>query len=362
MAGIRSIGWWIPPLRRTASEVARVYGLSEEAVAKSGIESQPVPGDGDHPSTMGARATRAALDAAGLAASDLDLLIFVGVTKDWPSPWVTAFGVLHELGLHQPGATRAAGFDMSSRCAGGIDALWLAKTLVDSGTRRRVAVCCAERFDRLLGPQRVPEQATDAAYSAGAATAIVSADCDDRNEIVAFSSYTNPDLSVHKTMGPVAGGTRQPLDEAAIRERRHEWQSQLSLREVSAIARFAVDSDRHNYAELFRETGFDGVDFVACSPLDPKPQLDVLRELGVDSSKTLFTVPRLGHIGSADLLLILGVATASGRSLGRRIVMSTRTSVYSNALAIRSAGDGPRIDVGGEGIDVDLWRTPPRAV
>jgi 3-oxoacyl-[acyl-carrier-protein] synthase-3 len=348
MAGIRSIGWWIPSARRAAQDIAKDYGLAEEAIARLGLKEKPVAGEGDHPSTMGARATRAALEAAGLGTEDLDLLIYAGVTKDWPAPWVAAFGVLHELG-----SKRAAGFDLGGRCAGGIDALWLAKTLVESGTYRTVAVCCAERYDYLLGPQRPPELVSDAAYSAGAVTVIVSAEAG--NDIVAFSNFTNPDLSVHRAGGPLAGGSRRPVDESAIRDHLHFWRGQLSIREVDSIARYSADADRHNYPRLLKQAGFEAVDFVVCSPMYPGPQLEVLKELGIDPKATLFTIPFLGHIGPADLFLILGVAISSGRRVGRRVVMSTRTTVYSNALAILGRGDGPGIRVAGEGLDVGLW-------
>jgi 3-oxoacyl-[acyl-carrier-protein] synthase III len=348
-AGIRSIGWWIPQARQHAPEIARDYGLSEAALATIGLQSKPVPDEGDHPSTMGARATRAALDAAGLAVEDLDLLIAAGVSKDWPSPWVEAFGVLHELG-----SKRAAGFDMSTRCAAVIDALWVARTLVESGTYRNVAVCCAERFDYLMGPHRKPEGPTDAIFGAGAAAAIVSSDA--ANRIAAYSNISNPDLSSHKASGPIAGGSRRPLDEAALHEGLHRWRGQLTMGEADAIARYSADADRHNYAALFRQAGIDGVDFVSCSPFYPEPQLRVLEEIGISRESTLFTIPHLGHIGSADLLLILGIAVASGRQVGRRIVLSMRTNVYSNALAIVADGDEPGIAVAGQGVDVELWR------
>ena len=354
MAGIRSIGWWVPDRRQSAREIARDYGLAEDALAGIGLISKPVPGADDHPSTMGARATRAALEAAGLEVNDLDLLIFAGVSKDWPSPWVAAFGVLHELG-----STRSAGFDLSSRCAGVIDALWLARVLVEAGTYRNVAVVCAERFDYLMGPHRRPEVVSDAIFGAGAATAIVSREAG--NHIAGFASMTNRDLSVHKASGPIAGGSRRPLGEAAMSDGLHLWRGQLSMRDADEIARYSADADRHNYAELYRQAGFEAVDFVACSPFYPEPQLRVLEELGIARESTLFTIPHLGHIGGADLLLILGVAISCGRPVGRRIVMSLRTNVYSNALAIRGTADGPGIAAGGEGIDLTLWRSQPGA-
>lgn len=348
MAGIRSIGWWVPPGRRDARGIAADYGLDHDAIEKLGIHHKAVAGDGDHPSTMGARATRHALAAAGLELDQLDLLLFAGVTRDWPTPWVAAYGVLHELG------SRAAGLDVANRCAGGIDALWLARTLVDSGTYHHVAVCCADRYDHVLGPRgRAAELVTDAAYAAGAATAIVSADAD--NELVAFSQLTNPDLSAHRAGGPAAGGTRCPVDAAALEDRLQLWRTRLSIAAAERIARFSADADRHNYRALFARTGWDGVDFVACSPVIPGPQLDVLRELGIAARATMFTVPHLGHIGPADLLLILGIASAVGRRVGPRVTMSVRTPVVGNALAIAARGDRLGIRTAGEGVELALW-------
>jgi 3-oxoacyl-[acyl-carrier-protein] synthase-3 len=352
MAGIVSIGWWIPPGRRSARELAADHGVSADVLAGLGFVSKAVAGDGDHPSTMGARATRGALEAAGLRVEDLDLLVFAGVTRDWPAPWVAAFGVLHELG-----AQRAAGFDFANRCTGGIDALSLAASLVDSGAHRTVAVCCADRYDQAIPAGRRTELITDVCYGAGAATAIVSAEAG--NTIAALSHVTNSDLSAHAAGGPVAGGTRCPVDEGALRDQLTLWHSRLSIAQAEGIARFSADADRHNYGRLFALTGWAGIDFAACSPIIPGPQLEVLREIGIDPRATLFTIPHLGHIGPADLLLILGVASAVGRRLGPRLVLSARTPVYACALAIKAHREDLAIRVGGDGIDVDLWASPP---
>ena len=97
MIGIRSIGWWVPENRRSASQMAEDYQVSEAAIAELGIESHAVAGDDDHPLSMSVRATQSALEAAELSSEDLDLVIYVGVTKDWPSPWIAAMGIIHEL-------------------------------------------------------------------------------------------------------------------------------------------------------------------------------------------------------------------------------------------------------------------------
>lgn len=349
MIGVSSIGWWLPERKRNQEEISRDYGFDVLALEKANIYSHAVPMKDDHPSKMAARATKIALDNIELSVDKLDLLIYVGVSKDLPPPWVAAFGVLEELG-----ACNAAAFDLNSRCNGGIDALWLAKSLVENGTYKTVAVCCAERFDYLMGPPRKPESVLDTAYSAGAATAIVTADS--HTEIRSFSSKTNPDLSANRAMGPLAGGSEMPFSYDVLQGEFHLWRSQLSMGQIEQVSRFSADGDRYNYPRVLDQASFKGVDFVACSPLVAEPQLRVLEELGIHHSKTLFTVPYLGHIGSSDLFLILGVAISIGRDVGERIVLSTRTGAYANALGMYFSKGRESISVGGKGVDMSCWQ------
>jgi 3-oxoacyl-[acyl-carrier-protein] synthase III len=257
--------------------------------------------------------------------------------------------------LHELGAQRCAGFDLANRCAAGLDALWIAKALVESGTHKTVAVCCADRFDHVLGPKSRPARTPfDAVYAAGASTAIVSAQAD--NTLAGYAHYTNPRLGVHCATGPWSGGSRAPLDRLGFEAGHHQWQVRLSVRDLDDIARYEREADRHNYPSIMKQAGVDGFDLVACSPFDPGPQLEVLHELGIDPGATLFTVPRLGHIGPADLFLIVGIAVASGRLAGNRVAMSMRTSAFANALALVGAGSDAGIRVAGQGVDWRLWQ------
>ena len=353
MAGIRSIGWYIPSGRRDCVAMARDYDVAPEAIASFGLRGQTLAGNDDHPSTMGAAATLEALRAAGLEPSDVGLLIFAGMTRDYPAPWVAAFGVLHELG-----ATKAAGFDLTNRCAGLHDALWTAQALVRSGGFDNVVVCSADRFDYLLGPPRRVGQVSDVAFSTGATAAVVSREAD--NELVAFSYTTNPDSSLHDQLCPRAGASRIPLDHAALEHGLHRWQNTINLGQAAQLKQYLLAADKRNIEAVCRAAEFSEVDFLACSPLDVKAQLESLAQVRIGPAQTLFTLPELGHIGPADSLLALGVAVAIGRPLGRRIVMSTRSAVYSNALAIRARADVLGIAAGGRGLEIDDWRDAER--
>lgn len=353
MGGILSVGWYIPAGRRDRETIARSYGIASAALEQFGLESHTVAADCDHPSTMAASAVRSALAAGGLAPKDIGLLIFAGITRDYPAPWVAAFGVLHELG-----ATHAAGFDLNNRCPAVGYALWLASMLVRAGSYENIVVCAADRFDYLMGPPRKVEQISDATFSAGAGAVVVSRAA--RNEIVAFSHLTNEDLSLHEQLCPRAGGTRHPTDAPALEQGMHRVQSTMRLPQAAKLKRYMETVDRHNIASVCKTAKFDEVDFVICSPLDAKAQLVTLAEIGIDAQKTLFTVPQLGHMGGADAIVSLGLAVATGKNLGQRIIISTRSILYSNALALRALDQTVGIRVGGIGLDIEQWRTDER--
>lgn len=345
MAGIRSIGWWIPSARRTADEVARDYKLSEQSIHDLGLITLTSAGPDDHPSTMGARATRAALDAAGLEVSDIDLLIFTGSTRDWPSPWVVAYGILHKLG-----STHAAGFDLSNRCTGGIDGLSVAAALINNGTHQRVAVCSADRFDHVLGPDCDHRLATDAVCAPGAVTAIVSADAE--NQIVATSCKSNPDLSVPNNLkNGISGGTLRPLSEEDVKNNLHLWKRDISMENILSVKQYDLDCHQHNISRVCAQAGFEKIDFIALCTDNLPAQYPLLEHLRINPGNTLYTFPYLGHIGSVDTILNLGSAVARNWPLGANLVCHSSNATSSSAIAISAPDSGHGISVQGEGFD-----------
>lgn len=342
MVGIRSIGWCVPKARRSAAKLASQYAISLPSIEAFGLESRAEPARDDHPSTMGARAVQYALEVAGLQIDDVGLLIFASMTRDYPAPWVGAFGVLHELG-----GKHTAGFDLANRCASIHDALWLAAKLVETKSQARVVVCCADRFDYLFDLHQPVKSPSDLAYSAGAAAAVIDATAE--NSIVAYASYVNPDLSVHVQNVPALGGTRGQIDEDSVAGGLHRRRNTISLSQAKVLVDYLRAADARNIPSVAKMAGFEEIDFVIASPLDVRAQLASLADLGIGRDKTFFLLPKLGHMGPADSLINLAAASAS-KKIGTRIVMSTRTVTLSNAVALRATGDTLGIRLKGSGI------------
>jgi 3-oxoacyl-[acyl-carrier-protein] synthase-3 len=339
MIGIRSIGWCIPSEHHPVERVAADHGVAVDALRDFGLRAKAIPGPDDHPASLAARATRAALTAADLTAEAVDLLIFVGVTRDRPGPWIAAFAALHALGNH-----RAAGFDLAGRCPGLHDALWIAANLVKAGTFCTVAVASGDRFDYVLPASRPRPILADAVFSAGGGAAIVTAEA--RNEIAAFAHATNEDLSLNLEQSAPAGGSMWPVDARALAAHAHAWQSNMKVGQAAALRDFLRRAEKQNIEAVCRAAGFDDFDFIAVSPSDVRGQAESLRALGVGPDRFLLTLPDHGHMGPADSLVSIGQALIENRRVGPRLVMSTRSVVYANALAIRGETEDLGIRVG----------------
>src|SRR5262249_36589277 len=220
-----------------------------------------------------------------------------------------------------------------------------AASLLRTGPFRTIVVCSGDRFDYLLRPPRA--QPAEAVYSAGGAAAVLTASAE--NELLAYSHLTHEDLSIHAQMAPVAGGSRWPVDPRALAEDAHQWRNTMTVSQAAALRAYLKRADRHNVSTVCREAGWDTFDFIAVSPLDVRAQLESLAELGIGEDKTLLTLPALGHMGPADSLVSVGLAIAAGRSVGPRLLMSTRSITSSNALAIQGRASDLGISVRGKG-------------
>ncbi len=125
---------------RQASGFRLPQGVVERV---TGIRTRRMVAEDEYASTLAARAGQAALEAAGVAPSEVDLLVFASASRDFIEP-ATAHVVTHELGI------RAHAFDVTNACNSFINGIEIATTLLASGAYSRALVVTGETPTRSI--------------------------------------------------------------------------------------------------------------------------------------------------------------------------------------------------------------------
>ncbi len=147
---ILGTGSFLPPNRLTNADLATqlakdgVETSDEWIVGRTGIHARHFAAPGVTASDLALPAARAALEAAGVAATEIDLIIVATSTPDMVFP-STACLLQHKLGI-----AGGAAFDLQAVCSGFIYALSVADSMIKTGAATKALVIGAEVFSRIL--------------------------------------------------------------------------------------------------------------------------------------------------------------------------------------------------------------------
>ena len=147
---ITGTGSYVPPRRLSNADLVAelatkgVETSDEWIVERTGIRARHFVDDGVYSSDLALEACKGALQAAGLDAKDIDLIIVATSTPDMVFP-STACILQNKLG-----ANGGAAFDVQAVCSGFVYALTVADAMIQTGAANKALVVGAEVFSRLL--------------------------------------------------------------------------------------------------------------------------------------------------------------------------------------------------------------------
>src|SRR5690606_33875529 len=136
---------YLPEKVLTNDDLAKIVDTSDEWIAaRTGIRERHVAAEGETTSDLGYRAALRALEAAGVDASELDLIVVGTTTPDLIFP-STACLIQHKLGV-----AGCPAFDVNAACSGFIYGLTIADKFIRSGAAKTALVIGAETLTRML--------------------------------------------------------------------------------------------------------------------------------------------------------------------------------------------------------------------
>ncbi|MFN8163507.1 MAG: beta-ketoacyl-ACP synthase 3 [Solirubrobacterales bacterium] len=164
-AEIAGLGIAVPETVVSNAPIAERLGIDESwIVQRTGISERRVAQPGERLFEFAAAAGERALRAAGVAATELDLVIVATTSNDELMP-----GAAPRVAA-AIGAERAGAFDVNAACTGFVSALAVACGQIESGRAANVLVVGADLMTQLIDPD---DRATAAVFGDGAGAVLM---------------------------------------------------------------------------------------------------------------------------------------------------------------------------------------------
>ena len=142
---IGGTGGYLPERVMTNKEFEKFVDTSDEWIReRSGIKRRHIAAEGETTADMAFAAAGEAIDAAGIEAGDIDLIIVATTTPDKVFP-STACIVQRRLGIR-----RNAAFDVHAACSGFIYGLDIADRFIRTGGASCALLIGSETYSRIL--------------------------------------------------------------------------------------------------------------------------------------------------------------------------------------------------------------------
>ncbi len=305
-ARITGTGSYTPSRIMTNAELERMVATSDEWIReRTGIRERHIAASGEACSDLAVQAGRRALAAAGIAASDLDLILVATCTGDYPLP-ATACLVQHQLG-----ATKAAACDLSAACCGFVYALSVADAYVRTGMRH-VLVIGSEVMSAITD---WTDRNTCILFGDGAGAAVVSASEGERGIL---STHLRSDGSLCELIAVPGGGSRTPPSEKVVAERTHFIKMKgnetfkVAVRTLEEIARETLEANQLQVEDL---------DLYVPHQANVRILKAVMERLGLPIEKVMLNLERYGNTSAASIPIALDEAVRAGRVRDGSLVM-----------------------------------------
>ncbi|MBA2629444.1 MAG: ketoacyl-ACP synthase III [Thermoleophilaceae bacterium] len=266
---------------------------------RTGIKERRICGAGEHAADLGAGAAAAALEEAGVAAADLDLIVCSTSTPDHLLP-STACEIQARLG-----ARRAGSFDVQAACSGFIYASAVAQGMLSTGLYRHALVVAAERMSAITD---YTDRATCVLFGDGAGAALL-APVEDDDDRGILSSVLRTDGTQMELLWRPAGGGFQPSTPETLRRR-----DEMLKQEGRQVYKHAVRAMAESELEAVRQAGLelDQVDWVIPHQANLRIIEGVAGQLGLPLSKMYVNIERYGNTSSATIPIALDEGRRSG--------------------------------------------------
>ncbi len=296
---IAGTGSYVPEKRLTNAELEQLVQTSDEWItSRTGIKERRIAADDEFTSHMAAKAGLRALEQAGLAVEELQLIIVATITPDTLTP-ATACYVQDRLG-----ARRAMAFDISAACSGFLYAMEIARQMIAGGTVANALIIGAEKLSAFVNWN---DRGTCILFGDGAGAAVLRAAQPGEGEILAMDLGTDGALT-HLLNIP-GGGSAKPI----TKENADEHLATLAML-GKEVFKHAVNRMKEAAETVIQRAGLQPQDIACVIPHQANLRIiDAISErLDVPGERVFVNLHHYGNTSAAAVAIAFDEANRSG--------------------------------------------------
>jgi 3-oxoacyl-[acyl-carrier-protein] synthase-3 len=280
----------------TNADLEKMVETNDEwIVSRSGIRERHIAADGETTGDLAFHAATRALEASGIAAADIELIILGTTTPDLVFP-STACLLQHRLG-----ANGCPAFDVNAACSGFIYALSVADQFIRSGQVKNALVIGAETLSRMVD---WTDRSTCVLFGDGAGAVVLQADA----EAGIVSTHLHADggkkALLYNPVG-VSVGFDAELPNCGVKV----------MMAGSDVFKYAVKALDSVVDETLAANGLDKSDLDWLIPHQANLRIieATAKRLQMSMDRVIVTVDRTGNTSAGSVPLALDEAVRSGR-------------------------------------------------
>jgi 3-oxoacyl-[acyl-carrier-protein] synthase-3 len=297
----RITGWgaYVPEKVLTNADLEKMLDTSDAwIVQRSGIRERHIAGDDETTATLAINASEAALQRAGIAGNDLDLIVVATTSPDYLTPPVSS-QVQHALGAEDVPA-----FVLEAGCTGFVYSLTTAYQFIATGAYKTILVVGVEIISRHLNWQ---DRATCVLFGDAAGAVVIQAS----DEACGLRSFVlgSDGSQAHQIIIP-AGGTAEPMNDNALADGRQYIH--MNGREVFKFATRVVGKASHQ-AVAQADMTLDDVNWIIPHQANLRIIQAAARGLKMPLDRFIVNIDRYGNTSAASIPLALTENLNSGR-------------------------------------------------
>ncbi len=321
-AKILGTGSYLPANRVTNADITAklakdgIETSDEWIFSRSGISARHFAANGELTSDLALKASEKALEAAGVSANEIDLIILATSTPDNLGGFPSTACVLQDKLKITNGC---AAFDVQAVCSGFAYSLAVADNFIRSGMYQKILIVGAETFSRILNFQ---DRGTCVLFGDGAGAVVIGAS--DEPGILATAMHAD---GSHRDILCVPGRT----DNGALEG------SAFLVMDGQAVFKLAVKVLEQVAQEVLEKAQLtpQDIDWLIPHQANIRIMEGTAKKLGVERDHVVVTVQDHGNTSAASIPLALDTAIRAGQvKRGQHLLMEGVGGGFTWAAAI----------------------------